>query len=88
LAINGFFKRGSDSAENNGASRQPGHVAADGTRCIQCGICGYNCPMGIDVRTHARQGLSIINSGCLECGMCVSVCPRGTLRWETGEGQP
>jgi heterodisulfide reductase subunit C len=80
--IDGFFKRRPDSAENKKA---PGHVAADALRCVQCGVCGYNCPMGIDVRSHARQGLSIINSGCLECGVCIAVCPRGTLRWDEGQ---
>lgn len=78
--INEFFKRRPDSAENN--QKAPGHVAADASRCVQCGICGYNCPMGIDVRSHARQGLPVIAAGCLECGACINVCPRGTLSWE------
>ncbi len=59
-----------------------GRVAADGSRCIQCGVCGYNCPVGIDVRSFARQGQPVTDSACISCGQCIQVCPRGTLRWE------
>jgi len=27
-----------------------GHVVPDPARCVQCGICSYNCPIEIDVR--------------------------------------
>ena len=67
----------------NGATAVPhGRVAADGTRCVQCGVCGYNCPMGIPVRDYARQGLTVDHDRCISCGQCINVCPRGTLRWE------
>ncbi|MEZ4641558.1 MAG: 4Fe-4S dicluster domain-containing protein [Chloroflexota bacterium] len=59
-----------------------GRVTADGTRCVQCGICGYNCPVGIPVRDYARQGLPVTDASCITCGQCINVCPRGTLRWE------
>lgn len=59
-----------------------GRVQADGSRCVQCGVCGYNCPVGIDVRSYARQGLSVDDAACITCGQCIQVCPRGTLRWE------
>ncbi|MCA9938106.1 MAG: 4Fe-4S dicluster domain-containing protein [Anaerolineales bacterium] len=59
-----------------------GRVQADGSRCIQCGVCGYNCPVGIDVRSYARQGLAVEDHTCITCGQCIQVCPRGTLRWE------
>ena len=29
-----------------------GHVVPEPERCIQCGICSFNCPIGIDVRLH------------------------------------
>lgn len=60
-----------------------GVVVAEAVRCVECGICSYNCPMGIDVRSKARQGLPIANGYCLTCGECVVRCPRGTLRLET-----
>ena len=60
-----------------------GRVASDATRCVQCGVCGYNCPVGIPVRDYARQGLMVDHAACITCGNCIQVCPRGTLRWET-----
>jgi len=65
-------------------SLELGRVVADASRCVQCGVCGYNCPVGIPVRDYARQGLPVDNPACIACGNCVAVCPRGTLRWETG----
>jgi ferredoxin len=57
-------------------------VVPDAARCVQCGICSYNCPMGIDVRAHAWRGKAIFDSHCLTCSECVSRCPRGVLRFE------
>lgn len=56
-------------------------VTADASRCVQCGICGYNCPVGIEVREYARRGENVTDSRCISCGECVAKCPRGTLRW-------
>jgi ferredoxin len=57
-------------------------VVADVTRCVECGICSYNCPVGIDVRLHVRTEVPIADRACLTCGECVARCPRGTLRFE------
>jgi ferredoxin len=59
-----------------------GQVVPDPARCVQCGICSYNCPIDIDVRGHAWRGEPIADSYCLTCGECVARCPRGTLRFE------
>ncbi len=59
-----------------------GQVVPDTARCVQCGICSFNCPMGIDVRAHAWRGEPVVNSRCLTCGECVARCPRGVLRFE------
>jgi ferredoxin len=59
-----------------------GQVVPDGLRCVQCGICSYHCPVGIDVRRHAWLGNPIKDSHCLTCGECISRCPRGVLRFE------
>ena len=59
-----------------------GHVVPDPARCVQCGICSYNCPIEIDVRAHVWRGESITHSECLTCGECVARCPRGVLRFE------
>lgn len=59
-----------------------GQVVPDSTRCVQCSICTYNCPIGIDVRRYAWVGEPIKDSYCLTCGECVRRCPRGVLRFE------
>jgi ferredoxin len=59
-----------------------GCVVPDPSRCIQCGICSYNCPIELDIRSFAWQGQPIHQSQCLTCGECVSRCPRGVLRFE------
>ncbi len=59
-----------------------GYVVPNAVRCVQCGICSYNCPQGIDIRQYAWQGKTIRDSRCLTCGECVSRCPRGVLSFE------
>ncbi len=59
-----------------------GQVVPDSSRCVQCGICSYNCPINIDVRRHAWLGEPVKHSQCLTCGECVARCPRGVLRFE------
>ncbi len=58
------------------------YVVPDAARCVQCGICSFNCPIGIDVRRHAWRGEPVKDSRCLTCGECVARCPRGVLRFE------
>lgn len=62
-------------------ARAEGCVVPDPRRCVQCGICSYSCPIGIDVRRYAWRGKSISDSYCLTCGECVARCPRGSLRF-------
>jgi ferredoxin len=62
-----------------------GHVVPKQGRCVQCGICSFNCPIGIDVRRHAWLGEHIEVSQCLTCGECVKRCPRGVLSFEKTE---
>ena len=73
-----FFKR--DVAKHT--VLYSGQVVPDSARCVQCGICTYNCPVGIDVRAHAWQSIPVIHSQCITCGECVARCPRGVLRFE------
>jgi ferredoxin len=58
------------------------YVVPEQSRCVQCGICSYHCPIGIDVRLHSWQGIPIHDSHCLTCGECINRCPRGVLRFE------
>lgn len=57
-------------------------VVPEAARCVQCGCCSYNCPIGIDVRAHAWRGQVVNSSYCLTCGECVKRCPRGVLSFE------
>jgi NAD-dependent dihydropyrimidine dehydrogenase PreA subunit len=59
-----------------------GHVVPDPLRCVQCGICNFNCPIDIDVRRHAWLGNHVINPRCISCGECVQRCPRGVLQFD------
>lgn len=59
-----------------------GYVVPETARCVQCGICSYNCPINIDVRRHAWLGIPVKDSRCLTCGECVARCPRSVLRFE------
>ncbi len=54
-------------------------------RCIQCGLCSYNCPAGIDVRSYSRQSLVVSDPRCMQCGSCVARCPRGAIRLTLAE---
>ena len=62
-----------------------GRVAALDGRCVQCGLCEYNCPVGIRVRRYSRTGAAIDDPACLKCGSCVARCPRGTLYFELAD---
>jgi NAD-dependent dihydropyrimidine dehydrogenase PreA subunit len=59
-----------------------GQVVPESIRCVQCGICSFHCPIGIDVRRHAWLGKPVKDSHCITCGECVERCPRGVLRFE------
>ncbi len=59
-----------------------GQVVPESSRCVQCGICSYHCPINIDVRRHAWLGIPVNDSHCLTCGECVKRCPRGVLSFE------
>ncbi len=67
-------------------------VMPEPSRCVQCGICSFHCPMEIDVRRHVWRGEPVVDSHCLTCGECVERCPRGLLRFEpiplAGERRP
>jgi heterodisulfide reductase subunit C len=76
--LRSLFSRNRDKHETLAS----GSVVPESARCIQCGICSYNCPIGIDVRIHAFHGEPILDSHCLTCGECVLRCPRGVLRFE------
>lgn len=78
MSLRDFFKRDQQRREAMFA----GHVVPESSRCVQCGICSFHCPISIDVRRHAWEGIPVQASHCLTCGECVARCPRGVLRFE------
>jgi len=58
-------------------------VTTDETHCIQCGLCTSACPLSIDVKSYAVQGIPMDNLRCVGCGHCVDACPTKTLRYST-----
>ncbi|MCL4560977.1 MAG: 4Fe-4S dicluster domain-containing protein [Chloroflexi bacterium] len=73
-----FFKQETIKRQVLGTS----YVVPDSSRCIQCGICSFNCPIDIDVRRHAWVGEPVKDSRCLTCGECIARCPRAVLRFQ------
>ena len=77
-----FDKHGSFESASRRQALVEANVVPDSSRCVQCGICSYNCPINIDVRRHAWEGKPVSDSRCLTCGECVARCPRDVLRFE------
>jgi ferredoxin len=77
-----MLKRLFQKEQSRRNSMAEGQVMPDPTRCVQCGICSFNCPVDIDVRRHAWLGQPVVHSRCLTCGECVARCPRGVLKFE------
>jgi len=48
-------------------------------KCINCGKCNENCPMGIDVMDYVKLGNRINHPDCILCEKCVNVCKSGCL---------
>ncbi len=49
------------------------HINVEKSKCKECAICNYICPMGIDVPNMHRD------PECILCGKCVDVCPHGGI---------
>ena len=81
-SANPMRKRNAHSESSRHEILATGHVVPEASRCVQCGICSFNCPIGIDVRRLVWLGQEVEDSYCLTCGECVQRCPRGVLRFE------
>ncbi len=81
----GFLGRLFDKKDQPLTITTEARVTPDSSRCVQCGICSYNCPVGIDVRSYAFRGKVVEDPACIACGTCIDRCPRNTLRFAAPE---
>lgn len=54
------------------------HVSFEQNKCVDCKICSKNCPIGIDVLGHKKNG-KVTDADCIKCGVCVEKCPKKAL---------
>lgn len=53
-------------------------VSFERDKCVDCKICSKNCPIGIDVLSHKKEG-KVTDVDCLKCNVCVEKCPKKSL---------
>ena len=58
-------------------------ITTDHTRCIACSKCNAVCPMSIDIKTNAVDGIAVKDIRCVGCGHCVDECPTKNLAYST-----
>ncbi|MBI9095209.1 MAG: 4Fe-4S binding protein [Sphaerochaeta sp.] len=58
-------------------------ILTDEKHCIQCGRCTSVCPLSIDVKSFAKNGIPVDTLRCVGCGHCVDACPTKTLKYTT-----
>jgi len=58
-------------------------ITTDNTKCVQCNKCNDACPMSIDIKGKAANGIFVQDIKCVGCGHCVDECPTKNLRYST-----
>lgn len=56
------------------------HLEAESEKCIKCGKCSKNCPMGLDVKEMVLAE-DMRSVDCILCGECVSNCPKEVISY-------
>lgn len=58
-------------------------ITTDSTKCIKCNKCNDVCPMSIDIKSKAVNGISVQDIKCVGCGHCIDECPTRNLCYAT-----
>jgi polyferredoxin len=58
-------------------------IKTDNTKCVSCNKCNEVCPMSIDIRGKAVNGIPVKDIRCVGCGHCVDECPTKNLSYST-----
>jgi ferredoxin-type protein NapH len=59
-------------------------LAIDSEKCIRCGRCEAQCPMGIKILEYADANQRVLSSECILCNTCVNVCSTHAIRLSAG----
>lgn len=60
-------------------------LAVKPEQCRECGSCGRNCPMSINVM-ELVQKKNLESEDCILCGSCVDACPANVIRYSFSSG--
>lgn len=60
-------------------------LAVKKEQCRECGSCGRNCPMSIDVMELVRKK-NMETEDCILCGSCVDARPTNVIRYSFSSG--
>lgn len=55
-------------------------ITTNNTECIQC---NQVCPMSIEIKNNAKNGIAVKELRCVGCGHCVDACPTKNLSYKT-----
>jgi ferredoxin-type protein NapH len=58
-------------------------INTNNTKCVQCNKCNETCPMSIDIKSKAINGISVQDIRCVGCGHCIDECPTMNLSYST-----